>query len=295
MREKNSSLFPPDIVYRARHTELVDFFKSKGFELERQGLRYKIRGYGGLFVFNSCFYQHTTDLYGNSIDCLMKVFGLSFQESVSELTGSSNFTISCNAKMEKKIKPPFDFNSLELNKNQHRAFAYLNKTRHIDKKLIQYLLKHRLLFQDTRGNCVFPFYDEVGKIVGAECVGTLTDYRFKGVSENSKLGYGFSLKFGMDNIYFFESAIDLLSFICLFSSKRDFSKSMFVSMGGLKGSCLFNYYSLIGSSSNYFICVDNDSKGDRFFSNISDSMDGVNRIVPVSKDFNKDLGDSLAC
>lgn len=279
------------IVYNARHTDLADYFNSKGCDVERQGLRYKIRGFGGLFVYNSCFYQHSTDLYGNSIDCLMKVFDMDFKDAVAELTGSAtNFNIhEYDAKMEKKIKGDFNFSDIILNKDQHRAFAYLTKSRLIDKKVIQFLLRHKLLYQDHKGNCVFPFYDENGKIVGAELVGTLTDYRFKGNSKNSKEGYGFSIKFGLEDIYFFESAIDLLSYICLYSKSTDFSKSTFISMGGLKGITLFNYYFHFGEIPTYHVCVDNDEKGERFYERVATSIEELNRIVPRFKDWNKDL------
>ncbi len=77
--------------------------------------------------------------------------------------------------------------------------------------------------------------------MGAELNGTLSDKRYKGIAENSVYGYGFNLRTSkiedLKNYMFFESAIDMLSYINIYQIDGKLSElkdTILVSMGGLK-------------------------------------------------------------
>ncbi|GKX32344.1 hypothetical protein SH1V18_48240 [Vallitalea longa] len=266
------------LIYDARNVDLVEYFTRKGECVEKHDTkgRYKVRGYGGLYIRGCTYKWFTGGKGGTSIDCVMEVYNLDFWDAVSDLLGTSNIVSKKEHYMNEK-KKNVTFELPELNKDQHRAIAYLMKTRGINKKYIQYLVKNGLLFQQKEyGNAIFPFYDPItGKIVGAEIVGTLDKVRFKQVGEGSKIGYGFSIKFGtnVDKICFFETTIDLLSYCCLEDNIEFLKTTLFVSMAGLKSSVINNYLEIYNDMKSCYVCVDNDNAGFEFIVNLSQELD----------------------
>lgn len=273
-----------EMIYNARNVDLKQYFDSKGYKTEKENKgRYRISGFGGLIVHNCTYYRFSTNTEGNAIDCLVNEFGYSFKNAVLELLGHS-FTTENHIIKIVESKP---FEMPPLNKDQRRAFAYLNKTRKIDKELISWLLHNKLLFQDSEyNNCIFPFYDENKNIVGAEIIGTLDKKRFKKIGENSKLGYGFEFSKGTPNkACFFESAIDLLSFICLHKESDFINDTLFVSLGGLKKEIIYRIHRQI---KDIYICVDNDIKVFKFITTLSHEIEFKTKFSFL-KDWNDDL------
>lgn len=253
-------MFSQADVWKARNVNLPDFFRLAGYDLKSESQnRFRVVGYGGLILYNCTFFWHSKGLKGNAIDCLMAFFGYSFNKAVSVLLGcssSSHFsTCGIIPRSDRVFKMPV------LSKDQHRAFAYLSRTRGIRDYLLVYLLKNKLLFQDLKGNCVFPFYNENNVIVGADLVGTLSSVRFKGVVAGSDENYGFNLRIGSpDVLYVFEAPIDLLSYLCLFPGVFAKGNAFFLSMGGLKRNVLETFLRLFHFR-DIFMCVDNDKQG----------------------------------
>lgn len=268
-------------MHKARNVDLATYFQSKGYTLQSAGKdRSRICGCGGLIV-RGCTYIHfSTGAKGNSIDCLIYVFGYSFKDAVSELLGHS-IAIDTSIPIENKIITSKDFHLPILNKDQHRAFAYLNKTRKITKELISWLLRNKLLYQDINGNCVFPWYDENNNIVGAEIVGTSDKIRFKQIAPNSFSGYGYCIENGTPiTAFFFESAIDMLSYLII--NKEFPPNSLCLSLGGLKNEPIYkikNQYNNI----QLFLCVDNDKSGNTFIKKLSNELNFI-VLSPTLKD-----------
>ena len=117
-------------------------------------------------------------------------------------------------------------------------------------------------------------YDENSNIVGAELQG-VTSKRFKGVKEGSKYGYGFNVRFSNDNTYnyalFFESAIDLISFIDYKKNHENMSlnRCILISMAGLKKNVVRHTLKMLGDKINPVLCVDNDKAGEDFTDDIN--------------------------
>lgn len=274
-----------DDIWKARNTDLMNYFYRKGYKLKKEPKnRWRVCGYGGLIVYGCTYYHFSTETHGNAVDCLVNVFKYDFKDAVQELLGYDVIKTQ-NSTEKKKIDGKFHLPILK--KDQHRAFAYLNKTRKIDKDIISWLLHNQLLFQDIKGNCVFPWYNEDFSIVGAEIVGTLDKIRFKQIAEGSLLGYGFSIKYGVTKkAFFFESAIDLLSFICL-NDKTNINNSIFVSLGGLKKEAIIKIKDVY-KDIELTTCFDNDEAGINFTKIISEEFK-ISVLSPTLKDWNDDL------
>lgn len=253
-------MYSKEDVWKARNANLPAFFSNAGYALlkEPRG-RYRVVGYGGLILFNCTFCWFSKGLKGNAVDCLMAFFNFSFDRAVEALLGVSSALPSSFAFDASEKQDPFVMPA--LSKDQHRVFAYLSKTRRIHASLIVYLMKNRLLFQDFRCNCVFPFLDENNVIVGADLIGTLSSVRFKGVLPGSDENYGFNIRLGSpDSLYAFEAPIDLLSYLCLFPDVFTRGNAVFLSLGGLKHAVLETFLKLFPFKGIY-MCLDNDKQG----------------------------------
>jgi len=191
--------------------------------------------------------------------------GMSFVQAVLALTGVSEHHTP------QPIAPAkgFVLDSGLLNPNCEQAKIYLNQKRHIEKAMVDKLMIQKLLLQERQtNNIVFPMYDENNNCVGAEIQG-VTPKRFKGIKEGSKYGYGFNVRFSNDNTYdyalFFESAIDLISFMDYKKNieNKSLEKCILISMAGLKLNIVKHIMQAF-ECGKVVLCVDNDSAGQKF-------------------------------
>lgn len=271
------------LIDKAKRTDISVLnlkFKKEGNYYrseEHSSLLFKI-GKNGFWVYD----WNSQQSKGDIIKFVMEYYSKSFVEAVEFLTGE-NTNVSINIETlthkqeQKQLQMPSKAN------NMHRAIAYLNKTRKIKQATIQYLIDKKLMYQDVKGNVVFVWKGLDNSDIGAELNGTLTSRRFKGIAPGSAWSYGFKVASGTpQRIYFFESAIDLLSFTNIYKC----SNCILISMGGLKKEVIFNYTNIY-KDAEIVICVDNDAAADEFIK--INNFDKYKRIVPVNKDFNEDL------
>ena len=165
----------------------------------------------------------------------------------------------------------FDFNALATACDQQRILAYLVKTRGISANIVLAEIQNGQLFQESRtGNAIFAMSNEAGDKVGAEVMGTLSfeNIRYKGIKAGSANGYGYAvgLKQNPQYILYFESAVDLLSFISIMHSQaKPISAYLLMSMAGLKLEVVKKSLRVFGNSATTpVLCVDNDRAGSEF-------------------------------
>lgn len=277
-------------IRQARQADLAEFLKSKGVNLIRNGTRYRHPKHSSLVFTKNSYYWNSKSESGNSIDYLVKYEGYTFSRAVYELT---------NQQQKNTPKPTnlecFNIDNIKLSNNYNRAFAYLNKTRFIDNNIIAYLKNNNHLFIDERNNIVFPIYDELNNIVGAELQGTLTYKKFKSISKNSKYGYGFNIKTSHQpkKAFFFESAIDLISFyqLCEYCFQADIEDSILISMAGLKPNIVECTLKAFKIDFKPILCVDNDEAGQAFINAFKNENKAYKVYLPP--DNHKDWNDYL--
>ena len=150
--------------------------------------------------------------------------------------------------------------------------AYLTEQRGLSRLLVDQIIIDRYLFQEAKtNNIIFPIYEN-HQNVGAEVVGTMPDKRFKGIKTGSKYSCGYNLTFGDETAYalFFESAIDLLSFIELSRTRgKDLQGCRLTSMMGLKPNIVAHTMQGLEGAQPY-LCVDNDEAGQSFIEAMDD-------------------------
>ncbi len=289
---------PQEEIDRANSVNLPRFLMSRGIELKRVGREYTMPEHDSLRIYDNQpgesgkWFRFSEGKGGGNIDFCEKFLGMDFRESVQSLNGDRIENL--NFANEKAAKKPIEKREINIIKNgdMKRSFAYLSKTRGLNYNMIRDLAKQGKIVQEAgTGNVVFLINDENNKLVGAEKVGTSTEKRFKGIAADSNPEYGFEIVKGKgEKALFFESAIDMLSYVQLHEKELD--NHRLISMTGLKDVTVEATVKRNGiAPENVYICSDNDAAGNKFAVKMREKYPQIKRITAGSqfKDWNDQL------
>lgn len=209
------------LVQAAREADLVHYFQSSGYTVQKRGSEFYVKEFPGLCIkpdSNQWFHHYTnTGRTGNSLDCLTLIVGRDFKQAVYELTGN-DVTTTRSTQYEKSQapqytspprvhrNPPADRTAAPAEKkelrmpeqadNMRRMFAYFCQSRKIPAAIVEELVHAKLLYQSENtvnstvngvaqtfknANAVFVHRDSSGKEIGGEVQGCNSFKRYKGV------------------------------------------------------------------------------------------------------------------
>jgi hypothetical protein len=285
-----------ETIQKARQSNLPLYLLNKGESLIQTGNRYRHAEHKSLIFTENAYYWNSKGEKGNAVDFLMSFYNMNFSTAVKELAGQQKKEITA----QPHAIQPFFFDNLDIYHDMRRAVAYLTQTRSIDISILENLIKSKYIFQENKtNNIIFPMYDENNNIVGAETSGTLSDRRFKGIKAGSKYGYGYNIGYmNSQGIYlyalFFESAIDLISFIEIERmNNKTLSGCLLVSLAGVKENIIEHTLKIFSNNSTLqcVLCVDNDMAGENLRKNISTKKINFKNHFPNEryKDWNEQL------
>lgn len=317
-----------ELVVQARRANLVAYLFAKGEELVKAGKSYRHKVHDSLYVKDNMFTWYSRHAQGNSIDFLMLYYNMSFEQAVSELTNTQFSLFALQSQSEHFEFENVNYNSnnelqIERAENDKRVIAYLCKKRMIKNTIVFSLIKRKLLFQDTHGNCCFvmrSFNTDANINAAAAAAANInaahgtsdtqfkqctaaaaninaaaaeleihgtSDTRFKQCTAHSS-NSAFYLSFNeITDVLYFESAIDLLSCYQIYQSK--FNHHLLVSLAGLNSSIVRTLYKQ-NSNLRHFLCVDNDEAGTKFIETMKQELDlHIFRPPENLKDWNEYL------
>lgn len=290
-------------ISRANSVNLPDFLSAQGYDLKKVGRNeYTMTKHDSMRIYDNRsgeigkWYRFSENRGGSNIDFVREFMGKSFAEAVDLLNNEYPMRTQ-NAERHSAVaatKERVEQHEIHINENadKKRAIAYLSKTRGLDYNLVMNLIKTGQITQEAKtGNVVFLIKDENGNTVGAEKVGTSTEKRYKGIEKGSNSEYGFEIVQGNGtNAMFFESAIDMLSFVQLYGEGIDDVR--FVSMAGLKPNTVEATMKRNGiSPENVYLCSDNDMPALSFVDKLIEKYPLMQRIV--AREGFKDWNDQL--
>ena len=261
-----------DRVRQARQTNLALWLRQNNEPLKRAGRWWYIEGCDSLRIQGNMWYRYSQGKGGNPVDFLVDYYGLSPKKAIERLTQYAGCSVDKNSRVEKENKnteAAFDLNAIVPAPDERRILAYLIKTRGVSADIVLTEIQNGQLIQESQtGNAVFAMKNEAEDIVGAEVVGTLSNIRFKSIKVGSASGYGYTVgqKQNPRYILYFESAVDLLSFITIMRSRaKPLTAYLLVSMAGLKFEVIRKSLRVFGNSAAIpVLCVDNDKAGCKF-------------------------------
>ena len=285
---------------RAAFVNLPQFLMSHGFDLKKVGKEYVWKEHDSLHIKDNGpgergqWFRFSENKGGDNIGLLREYMDMSFIDAVEALTGEH---IDCTYISSHTYEPkPVQQTARELSlaeaDNCRRVFAYLCKTRGLDYDMLSELVKKGVISQEEKtGNVLFKYFDTDGKVIGAEKVGTSTEHKFKGIATGSASGHGFEVVCGTgEKAFFFESAIDMLSYLQMHSKELD--NCRLVSMMGVKPNIVLDTMLRHNiAPENVFLCSDNDTAGNEFAQRLQEQYHDMKRII--TPDTYKDWNDML--
>ena len=282
----------PEQIERANLVNLPDFLRSQGFSLKRVGREYILQEHDSLHIKDNKagevgkWFRFSENKGGNNIQFVQEFMGLDFISAVELL--SNEKTIPFHDHIASKDEPSKNCEIiLHENIDLSRTMHYLHHVRGLSIASLEKLTDEGRLSQEEKtGNAVFKIFDENGLLVCAEKVGTSVSVRFKSFDKGAANGYGFEMVIGEPkSTYFFESAIDAISFADLHSEQSDYR---LVSMAGVKPSVVtetMKRYAI--SPENIYLCTDNDKAGNEFAEKLIAQYPAMKRVTPNgAKDWN---------
>lgn len=281
----------PEQIERANLVNLPDFLRSQGFSLKQVGREYILQEHDSLHIKNNeagevgKWFRFSENKGGSNIQFVREFMGLDFISAVELL--SNEKAIPFHSHSISKAEPPKNREiTLHESTDLSRTMHYLHNGRGLSITSLEKLTAEGRLSQEGKtGNAVFKIFDENGLLVGAEKVGT-SNVRFKSFDKGTADGYGFEIVSGKPaNTYFFESAIDAISFADLYPEQRDYR---FVSMAGVKPSVVMETMKRYAiSPENIYLCTDNDKAGNEFAEKLIARYPAMKRVTPNgAKDWN---------
>ena len=150
-----------------------------------------------------------------------------------------------------------------------RAWHYLIDERKIDKSVVNYFLKHDMLYQDERNNCVFKTNDFA-------CLRSTGEKKFSIDVKGCNYNEGFFFRGNDKNkkMYVCEGVIDVMSVMSLRAMKNQkYTDSMYLSLSGVgKTDCIYNHLDKETNIESIYLCFDNDEAGRKAFKEVSEKI-----------------------
>ena len=277
-------------IARANQTDLVSFLNEQGEQLVKSGREYRWKKHDSVTISGNRWYRHSQSKGGYPVDFVMEFYYATFPEAVKMLIGEEGEgrQKSCPASSQ-------DFRLPEKNEDNEMIVKYLTESRELEKNLVMEWIARGDIYEEKKHhNVVFVGRDADGIPRYAHCRG-VGEIKYRGDVAGSDKSYGFSHR-GTDNqLFVFEAAIDLLSFIQLFP--KDWKKRSYLSLGGVSSMALMVFLSERPQITSVFLCLDNDQAGNEACEKLAGEISegySVIRLKPSRKDWNEILCDKNA-
>lgn len=286
-------LYSNEQIALANSVNLVDFLKMQGEKLIKSGKDMRWERNHSVTLRDNRYYKWKEGEGGYPIQFLKEFYNFEFKQAMEVLLSSVGDVELVNSLEDhEEVKKPFA--APEKNDNNKRAYAYLNKTRLIDKEVLNYFFNNNLIYEDKKyHNAVFIGLDEDGIIRHAHKRSTIPYGKsYRGNVESSDSRYPFHYNGTSNKVFVFEAPIDMLSFITL--NKDNWQEHSYIALNGLGTEGLDH---LLDSNKNLkliLLCLDHDVAGIEATERVTDLLHEkgyceVGIIQSVNKDFNEDL------
>lgn len=277
-------------IARANHTDLVSFLNEQGEQLVKSGREYRWKKHDSVTISGNRWYRHSQSKGGYPVDFVMEFYYATFPEAVKMLIGEEG-----EGRQKSCPAPSKDFRLPEKNEDNEMIVKYLTESRELEKNLVmEWITRGDIYEEKIHHNVIFVGRDADGIPRYAHCRGT-GEMKYRGDVAGSDKSSGFCHR-GTDNqLFVFEAAIDLLSFIQLFP--KDWKKRSYLSLGGVSSMALMAFLSERPQITSVFLCLDNDQAGSEACEKLAGEISerySVIRLKPSRKDWNEILCDKNA-
>lgn len=252
--------FTEEQKLRAASVDLEEFLRCQGEEFMRSGPELRLKSDHSVTIRDNEWYDHATKTGGGPISFAQTFYDLSYPEAMTLLLGGEQGHAYPQAK-EKKVELPKTFAAPPRHSDMRQVYAYLTKSRLIDRSVVSLFAKAGTLYEDAKyHNCVFLGMDENGIPRHAHKRSTNTYGKsFRINVEGSLPQYSFHHIGTDDQLYVFEAPIDMLSYITL--HPENWQSHSYVSLCGTGDKALLWILERLPQVREVFLCLDHDEAG----------------------------------
>lgn len=285
--------FTDEQKQRANAVDLEDFLCLQGEKLLKSGREKRLASDHSVTVRGNQWYDHASEKGGCAIDFVQMFYEKSFPDAVTMLLNGEQGQ-AYRSSEPRRPEPPKPFVLPEAHTDMRRVYAYLTKTRCIDRSVVSVFAKEKMIYEDTKyHNAVFVGFDPDGVARHAHKRGTYTQGEpFKGNVDGCDPRYSFHHTGQSDTVYVFEAPIDLLSFLSLYP--QDWQRHSYVSLCGVSEHALLQLLEENPQVKKIGLCLDNDKAGLKAQERLTGILSerGYGNVFPLfsrQKDWNEDL------
>lgn len=282
--------YSDDEILRVGQLSISDLLIKQGETLRKSGSEMEWN-YSGqkISIRGNYWYNHYELIGGNTISFVMKYMNMSFREAVAFLLGTDIRQIIYvpeKKKQKKVLKLP------KANSRMKRTYKYLCDYRKISPYIVSFFANRNKIYEDVSyHNIVFVGYDKKGIPKHAHLKGSYPGNKFKGTCAGSEPEYSFHHIGANEDIYLFESPVDMLSYMTMHYGENN--GSSYAASCSVSDRVLFQCLEDYPHIKNVFLCFDNDKAGqeanERIREKLLDMEYNVKILIPKLKDWNEDL------
>lgn len=276
---------------RARQTDIVSLLERQGEKVRRAGSEYEwLDGTAKVSIRGNLWFHQYEREGGNAIDFVKRFFDKSYTEAMQFLLNGEGGELKTAPPVEKKADGIFVMP--RRNETSARAYAYLSKSRGIDREVLNEFFRKKLIYESEKyHNAVFVGYNPNGQPLHAHMRGTGTKSTFKGNVPFGMPEYSFHWYGSSGRLFLFEAPIDMLSFISM--NKEGWKQHSYAACCGVSDKVAMQLLKDDPRIKRVSICLDNDEEGRKSSKRIKGNLEskGVQAdiLVPKLKDWNEDL------
>lgn len=275
---------------RANEADLVSLLERNGQQVKKSGSEYIWKDDDRIVsIKDNLWFSHYEQTGGNTVGFVMKYFGLSYPEALGFILDGDTGTITHTDKPEKEPAP---FTLPDKNEDMKRVYAYLVKTRGIDKDLVSVFAAKGLIYESAKyHNVVFVGRDKDGTARHAHKRTTISGRVWRANEHGSDNRYTFNWRGTSNRVFLFEAPIDMLSYITMYCP--GWAEDSFIAACSVSDTALNKFIEDRPDINQVYICFDNDPPGQKGAEAIRQRFTdtGINCeiLVPTLKDWNEDL------
>lgn len=300
-------------IEMAEQVDLLNYVNTNGYVVKPHGSVFKlIEGEHDstvIFPNTNSWCNMASGIGGKTIDFLVKHEGKDFVSAVKELIGEAKITRNLYRKEQYIDKPKEPMILPPHNEDNKRVYAYLIKTRKIDRDIVKQCIDNGQIYQSNEvinkddknyvfNNCIFVGKDEEGnpRYASQRSMNDIYGSKpFKQDVENSLKEYGFLYK-GHENAQWLsvcEAPIDVLSKATLNKLHGEENSEHIISLGGVSDKAIDKFLETNNKIKVINVCLDNDEAGRTAGEKIREKYTQLGFTVlesyPKEKDYNLEL------
>ena len=279
--------FTDEQIERANRVDVVEYARSVGLQIERNGVWFKAKKQGGLYFHKegNTWHWETRDAGGvGAISLCMEYENKTYVEAVKTLLNEDMEPIRHAPDWKPEPEPPKEFHLPQKNNTYRHVFAYLTKTRGIDPGILKVLVDRGYIYENTQRSCVFVGRDNKGVPRHASVRSTNTNGKvFKQDVPGSQKSFSFSISGSSKILNVFEAPIDALSYLSLQKFYGKQMKDSYISLGGVTDKALERYLNDHKDIERIRICTDNDTYLNPVWKEKSQGVETSETVMSIEK------------